>query len=656
MSLENDWRIIQDLSANSMGGENGGFIEFGNFRLDLTERELLRDGVPIPLTIKAFELLTYLVQNAGHTVTKEELVNAVWPDAFVEEANVTRIVHTLRKTLGEGEPQREFIRTVPKRGYRFVEEVNASGATNDEIWPNTIEEPSTEVPTIERGYKSYLFLGISAALLLTVVAVLLFTLRTTNSSPPQVKPKSIAVLPFRVITSDGRDDDRDLAFAKDTITGLLQSKDLRVLSVSAIRGYRDETQDPLVIGRERGVDYVLESTYLVVNGQLDVTSNLFDVQNGSVIATVEYQGEYKDLITASRNIAAKVVPGLLAKLHLETLVPIYHSTENEEALRSYLQGIMLSNKRTVEDAEKALAEFEKAVRLDPNYAEGYMGLAFALSTKFVNGGERDPICERWTEAANKALELDPSSGDALTMVATNKRDCSFDIEGSNRDFERALALSPNSVIVRQFTAVHIMNEGRFDEALEHLRIAREIEEKSIFTQKLLGRVYFFARRYDAAIGQSSNAKDLDPEVEQTSFVFQSYELKGDLEQAMEWFLVVRSLDGEKDEELNEWRATYAASGWQGVLRRRLERALELERTTESVNKRARSLEEITTLSIQLGDYDRAFEYMNKAVDQYALFANQLLVNPYLDPIRSDPRYQAILARTWNLHGGNYIVF
>jgi hypothetical protein len=133
-------------------------------------------------------------------------------------------------------------------------------------------------------------------------------------------------------------------------------------------------------------------------------------------------------------------------------------------------------------------------------------------------------------------------------------------------------------------------------------------------------------------------------------------LKGDLEKAFEWFLVVKELEGESEEDRNAWRTTYAASGWQGVLRRRLERALEAEKTTDNLNKRARLLEEITTLSLQLGDHDRGFEYMNKAVDAYVLFGGQLLTNPYFDPIRKDPRYKAILARTWNRYGGNYSVF
>jgi tetratricopeptide (TPR) repeat protein len=420
-----------------------------------------------------------------------------------------------------------------------------------------------------------------------------------------------------------------------------------------MRTYTDLTQDPLAIGRERGTDYVLETNYLANGGRLQVTANLFNVKTGSVDGTFQYEGGDTDLYAAGRNVAAKIVPLILGKLNLPAAVPGNRGTESEEAWRSYLQGMILSNKRTVEDAEKALDEFNNAIRLDPHYAMAYMGLAHAIQTKLTNGGARDELCGPAREAEEKALELDPTLGDALGFLATNRMLCTWEIVEAEADYRRAVELSPNSANVRRFYAVNITNEKRFDEALEHLRIARDLDPNNPFNEKLVGRVLFFARRWDEAIEQSIKAKALVPEAEQTSFVYMSYEMKGDIEKAFEWFLVVKSLDGEREADLNAWRQVYAESGWQGVLRRRLERDLEEEKTVDNINKRARLLEEITTLSVQLGEYDRAFEYMNKAADSYVLFSGQMPVNPYLDPVRSDPRYKAIMDRTWNSHGGDW---
>jgi len=420
-----------------------------------------------------------------------------------------------------------------------------------------------------------------------------------------------------------------------------------------MRPYTDVTQDPIDIGKERVVDYVLESNYFANGGRLQVTSNLFNIKTGSVDATFKYEGGDTDLYAAGRNVASKIVPQLLARLNLPAVVPGNRGTENEAAWRSYVQGMILSNKRTVEDAEKGIDEFNNAIRLDPNYAMAYMGLAHAIQTKLTNGGKREELCGPAREAEKKALELDPTLGDAMVMLATNRMLCTWEIAEAEKEYRKAIDLSPNSAHVRRFYAVNITNEKRFDEALEHLRIARELDPGNTFNERLVGRVLFFAQRWDEAIEQSIKVRAVDPEAEQTSFVYMAYEMKGDLDNAFKWFLDVKSLDGDSEQDLNAWRKTYAETGWKGVLQRRLDRALESEKTVNDINKHVRLLEEITTLSVQLGEYDQAFDYMNKAVDSYVLFGGQLPVNPYLDPVRQDPRYKAIIARTWNSHGGNW---
>jgi tetratricopeptide (TPR) repeat protein len=435
---------------------------------------------------------------------------------------------------------------------------------------------------------------------------------------------------------------------------LNQSNDLTVRPFEQ-QDYTELAAEPVVVGKERGADYVLDSNYILNGGRLQVTSYLINVRTKSVEKTLEYKGGDTDLYAAGPNVAAKIVPDLLAKLNLAATARGNRGTENEEAWRSYLQGMILSNKRTVEDGEKALDEFNNAIRLDPNFAQAYMGIAHALQTVVTNGGEPGKLCAEAREAEKKALELDPNMGDALVMLATNRRLCTWEIDQAETEYRRAIDVSPNSAHVRRFYAVNIANQKRFDEALDHLRVAQELEPNNSFNERLVGRVLFFARRWDEAIAQSKRVMEAEaePEAEQTSFVYMSYELKGDLENAFEWFLVVKTIEHETEAELNAWRQTYAKLGWPGVLQRRLKRALEDEKTVDDVNKRARLLEEITTLSVQLGNYDQAFNYMNKAVDSYVLFAAQIPVNPYLDAVRSDPRYKAIMARTWNSHGGNW---
>ena len=669
MSLENFPDLLLNISDAYVKPEETHSYRFKSFALKPVERQLFDGERCVSLTPKAFDVLTLLIANAGHLVTKEELMERIWAESFVEEANLARLVHTIRKTLGEDENGNKFIETVPTKGYRFVAEVEAVIVTprenwetfstdgSEEFWPDRLDSvASTDTQPIPRpvvGKKAtsrWLFAGLAIVVVVGLVAA--FGAWRYNVGGTTAKP-SIAVLPFRPMSTGERDLTYDLAFANAVIAYLSESKNLSVRYFSLMRKYTDVTEDPVAIGKIHEADYVLESTYLAHAGRLHVTANLFNVKTGSV-ETFNYEVVNTDLYAAARNVAVKTGPTLLAKLNLGELD---RGTESDEAWRSYLQGMILSNKRTIEDAEIAVDEFNKAIRLDPNYSMAYMGLAHALQTILVNGGERGKLCGPARDAENRALELDPHSGDALVMLATNRRYCDWDIAGAEGEYQRAVELSPNSAHVRRFYAINIATiEGRFDEALDHLRTAQELEPHNPFNVKLFGRVYFYARRYDEAIVQSIKAKDLVREAEQTSFVFMSFEMKGDFDKAFEWFLVVKDMEGESEADLNAWRTIYAKSGWQGILRRRLERALEAEKTEDNLNKRARLLEEITTLSIQLGNYEQAFEYMNKAVDSYVLFGGQFLTNPYIDPVRSDPRYKAILARTWNRYGGNYGVF
>ena len=668
MSLRKLPDLFLNISDTDVKTEEIHCYRFKSFILNPLERQLLNCDSPVALAPKAFDILTLLIVNAGHLVTKEELMEAIWADSFVEEANLARLIHTVRKALGEDENGNKFIETVPTKGYRFVAEVESFvtrenretvAINNSEEWPDRLE-PATLTDNGRSGRKilssRWLFAVIALVIVFGLVAAAAVWRNNTGGTAAKERAPSIAVLPFRPISTGERDLTYDLAFANSIIAALNQSKNLRVRSFAIMRAYTEVTQDPIEIGKERGVDYVLESDYLANGGRLHVTSNLINVQTGIVEGIFEYDAGESDLYAAGRKVTAKIVPDLLAKLNLPAVGQGYRGTENEAAWRSYLQGWRLADKRTVEDAEKGIEEFNNAIKLDPGYAMAYMGLAHAIQTKLTNGGAREEFCGPAREAEMKALELDPTLGDARVMLATNKRLCDLDIAGAEADYLQAVEVSPNSAHVRRFYAVNMSCDGRFDQALEHLYFARELEPNSTFTEKLIGRVLFQARRYDEAIEQSIKTKQLVPEPEQTSFVFMSYEMKGDLDKAFEWFLVVKEQEHESEEDLNAWRRTYAESGWNGVLQRRLDRALEAEKTTDNLNKRVRLLEEITTLSVQLGDYDRAFEYLNKAVDKYVLFAGQIMVDPYLDPIRSDPRYKEVMARTWNRYGGNYSVF
>jgi DNA-binding winged helix-turn-helix (wHTH) protein/TolB-like protein len=673
MSLEKFPDLLLNISDVDMRTEERHSYRFKSFILKPTERQLFDRDDLVALSPKAFDMLTLLVVNAGHLVTKEELLETIWSESFVEEANLARVVHTIRKALGEDENGDKFIETVPTKGYRFLpdveriistpREIKETSATesSDESWPDRLESaPSLDTrPTSsaipEKKFRSHwLFVSLASLVFIGLVASFTIWQNSVNHTDAKDRPISIAVLPFRAIGPGEHDHYFDVAFANSLVADLNQSKNLRVRPF-APQDYIDSDQDALAVGKEREADYVIDSNYVSNGGKLQVTMNVINVRTQSVDFSFPYIGDDTDLYAAGPRVAAKIVPQILAKLDLPAASPGDHGTKNEQAWKHYYWGIVLTNRRNVEDAEKGVDEFNHAVRLDPGYAQAYVGLARALQTIYLNGGERDKYCPPAFDAEKKALELQPNLGSAMAAMAENRKICWYEIPESEELFQRALGLSPGSPVPRRAYAVNIATEGRFDEALEYLKVAQELEPNSIFGEKLIGRVLFQSRRYDAAIEQGIKVWQVDQEPEQASFIYMSYEMKKDFDNAFNWLLIVKQKDGESEDELNLWRTIYDQSGWQGLLKRRLERALEEEQTTVDINKHARLLEEITSLSIELGDYDLGFVYMEKAALGYGLYGGQMLVDPFLDPIRSDPRYKAILAKTWNSHGGNYSV-
>ena len=303
MSLEKPSKFLQFFSGAEMNGGEKRSYRFRSFLLNVPERQLFDTDRPVALTPKSFDTLVHLVARAGHLVEKEELMQAVWPGSIVEEANISRAIHDLRKGLGQDKNGNKFIETVPTKGYRFVADVERIAVPlgeNRETFPvNAPDELSpdrselamhvegTHLPSATNGNKArsrWIFAGVCIVLAAGLVAAFAVWRNKTGGPTAKDRPISIAVLPFRPINAGERDLTYDLAFANSVIADLSQSKSLNIQPFSTMRTYTDVTQNPIAIGKENGNDYVLESNYLSNGAHLYVTSNLFNVQTGSVDA------------------------------------------------------------------------------------------------------------------------------------------------------------------------------------------------------------------------------------------------------------------------------------------------------------------------------------------------------------------------------------
>ncbi len=460
------------------------------------------------------------------------------------------------------------------------------------------------------------------------------------------------ILPFNSSDEGDRDELKVRGYALVLINQLKQSKSLNTVQYSAIKNFTDGKQDAVAIGKKLNAEYVLESNYKTSGGRLWITSELHNVNSGLVEET--YSDEDIDLADKFKQLktfVAGVEKKLVLKFNLEPFnFAQMRGTTNEEAQGFYFQGMNLTDKRRREDAEKAVLDFEEAIRLDPEYADAYVGLAYAHTTAKVNGADVPSHCAKAREAVERALNLDANLAEAYSILAMNQHSCLWQQTEAENSHRKAIELAPNSAFTHRFYGIFLTHLGRVDESVKEIKKAIELEQTSLFSRKQLGRALFFGRKYDDAIEQLKKTRELDSnDDEQSRFIYLAYEMKSDYENAFEWFLKTEEIkqaaqtektEDDKKAEINAWRKVYAESGWQGVLRRRLEFAEQMEKAGGD------SFGEIASLAAQLGEKDKAFDYLGKEIAKARLFATQVLVDPTLDTMRSDPRFDDLIRSRW----------
>ncbi len=548
-------------------------FEFGEFHLDAREKVLLRDGKPLPITPKAFQLLFILVENHGHLVEKDELMKSVWADSFVEEGNITFTIGLLRKLLGDDTKNPRFIETVPRRGYRFITDVRrveiaereserpedketkiglsanspfslspvshssntpsssavvaladwrresnenepveevSSGSPKEsteqtvrfELAPTKSYSESKHAPKYRVSFAAFAL----AAFLIGSIALGYYFYGSKKASSADGK-KSIAILPLKPINTANRDEIYEIGIADSLIYRLSLMKGFIVRPLSATRKYADIAQDPIAAGREQQVDYVLASNYQLAGGKIKVISQLFNVATGQIEENYKSEKDAGDVFAMQDAIAGEVGNVLLTRFAATSSSPkAVRGTTNEEAYRLYLQGMYLYDKRTAADARKAVEVLDQAVRLDPNYALAWAGLAHAHRYTGNLGRDTDTHEEyrKSIEAINKALALDANLSEAHSALCENKYFYEYDFAGAERECQRAVELDPNSSLAHEIYSRYLMSRGRFDEAISEIKTAITLEPTSFLTSEITASFFFMP---DAMMKPSRNSNE-----------------------------------------------------------------------------------------------------------------------------------------------------
>ncbi len=672
MSLKNYPSFLLNLSEIEMYGVDKHFYQFKSFQLDVTERQLLHDGETVALTPKVFDVLAALVERAGHLVERDELLQIIWTDSFVEEANITRAIHTLRKTLGEGENGDKFIETVAKKGYRFVADVDEviepftknheNGDHNSSTIVETLteiipaeklsateflipppEKDETVIPIVSKPKQKTRIILFTVGFLSAVFLLFLLSFNfQSKSSIATNDVKSIAVLPVKSLTAENRDEIYEFGIMDSLINQLSPVKGLIVRPLSATRQYADFSQDAIAAGREQKVDYVLASNYQILGGKIRITSQLINVQSGLVEETFKDEQNISSSFAVQDAFAANIGQKLVNKFNRKpNSLSAKRYTTNEEAYRLYLLGAALADKLTRDDARKATEYFEQAVKLDPNYAPAYAGLANVhTAVAFMGGGGN--ATEQYLKAktaVEKALAIDDNLAEAHSYLGEIKVNFEWDFAGAEREHKRAVGLNPNSAAAHRMYALLLGFLGKFDEAIAEIKTAIDLEPASVLNHSIYGEILYYARRADEAITELERTAEMDSEFYFTYiWLSRSYRLKGDDDKAFEFFVKAQIIGGEKPDEINLWKTIYAKSGWRGISGRQLENAKANEK------KGNPKYMQLAFFSIELGQRDEAFAYLEKALGERSLIMVTLNVNPRFDSLRSDPRFDDLVKR------------
>jgi len=497
--------------------------EFGPFQLVPEERQLLRDNQPVPLTPKSFDLLVVLVENSGHLIEKGELLKRIWPDSFVEEANLSVNVSALRRALGEGPNEHQYVETVPRRGYRFVAGVKERWDNGTESSIRELTEEDDDSGLVADGARqtsppppaaasrprvSFRRWPLVLVGLLLISALLLglnaggLRARLLGKGNP-VRIQSLAVLPLENLSGDTSQDYFADGMTEALITDLAKIGALRVMSRSSVVQYKGAHKPLREIGRELNVDAVLTGSVVRSGEHVRIAVQLINAATEQNLWSESYERDLRDVLALQKEVARDIVGEIRIKLTPQEqgqfggVRPI-----NPEAYDHYLRGRFYLNRQNKADNEAAITALEHAVATDPTFAAAYAELAQAYVWKLFLFAPGD---RQWEEkafvATEKAIALDPNSAVAhlargrLLWTPANH----FPHEKAIREYRHALTLNPSLDEARNQLALVYCHIGAFDEALQESQKAINTNPNNNLAQLRIGQTLNFQGKYEQAL-------------------------------------------------------------------------------------------------------------------------------------------------------------
>jgi DNA-binding winged helix-turn-helix (wHTH) protein/TolB-like protein len=616
------------------------YLELPGFVVDVRRRLLLRreSGEPIALNPKAFDTLLYLAQHPGEVLDKDTLLGALWPGVVVEENSLAQNISALRQALGESHGENRYIATVPRRGYRFVAEVQP----RDDL-PVVAGAPAAPPAPAAAGVSRTWWPRV--ALLAVVLAVAVAWLWRAGSETDGLAPAgalpALAVLPFKPLVLTERDESLELGMTDSLIARLSELDGHVVRPLSSVRRYVAPDQDPLLAARALQAQVVLDGSLQHSGGRLRVTTRLLEVKDGRQIWAGSFDENFTTIFEVQDTIARRVSEALRAPLSDRAARRSERgSTQNPAAYLAHANGRLAWSRLTGQSLHQAISEFQKALALDPRYALAHVGIADSYATLGVFGmmapREAYPLAR---QAAQQALAIEPELAAAHATLGHIAVQFDLDWIAGMAAYERAIALDPGYARTYHWRGISNGMHGSTARALADFETARKLEPLWVAPRAAAGNALFYARRYAEAIAELSRTLELDERADNArTYRARAYLHSGQRELALAEFQLLRGREARTPGSFGDVGQALALLGRTDEARAELARLLQLAK-----DRYVPALD-IATIHASLGDRDSALSWLERAFDDRSTNIAFLEYDPSFDALRGDARFAALVEK------------
>jgi len=487
---------------------------FGDFVLERSQQRVRRrDGGALDLPPRLFSALLLFVENAGELLDKDALMRALWPGLVVEENSLSQVISGLRRALADDSHDSRYIQTVPRRGFRFIAPVTAlpDAAATEPARGSQDRTVGASIPSRRRWLRLAMATGVATA----GGAAVWWASRWASRADAAPHPATLAVLPFKPIASDARDELLEFGMADSLIARLSTVPGLAVRSIGSVRRYGGADQDPLRAARDLDVAWIVDGSLQRRGDQLRVTARLLRAGDGSAAWSGTFDEKFTGVFEVQDMISARVAQVLAPSLEVVAGAhppqAALGGTRNTDAYQLYLAAARYAQDMRADGLRKSIELYKQALELDPGYALAWVGLAEAHRRKlFGADGLPSEVFEPADFSVQRALAVVPNLAEARAEQAFKLYWFDFDWAGAEREFRRALAINPNVAVAHFGLASLLLNQDRTDEGFAQMRMARELDPMSPVLNTLEAAYLLEAGRRDEARARLNRALDIAP--------------------------------------------------------------------------------------------------------------------------------------------------